>query len=348
MVVVAVDDIGDSDIQDFATELFGKWGIGKRDKDNGLLVLIVKGQRQAVIRTGYGVEGVVPDVVAGRIIRNDMAPYYREGDYDNGTIAAVAHLNKLLTDPEVRDEIASAYANDASARDGSEGNLFMVYMCVAIGLTVIMMLFICSRWLSTRREDRYERYRKLEELKMASMIVACLSIGIGLIDYLILWMMLKHLRRGKRVCPNCATRMQLVDEERDNDYLTPAQDTEEKIDSVDYDVWLCPNCSQTEIFPYVNKSAPYQECPKCHARAARLVDERVIQNPTTRAEGILAKTYVCRNCGNSFKKTFNIPKVVEPPVIIGGGGFGGGGGGGFSGGSFGGGMTGGGGARGGW
>lgn len=75
VVVVAVDDIDhDSDIQEFATELFAEWGIGKKDKDNGLLVLIVKDQRQAVIRTGYGIEGVVPDVLAGRIIRNDMAP----------------------------------------------------------------------------------------------------------------------------------------------------------------------------------------------------------------------------------------------------------------------------------
>ncbi|MDE6490538.1 MAG: TPM domain-containing protein, partial [Muribaculaceae bacterium] len=57
VVVVAVDDIDpDSDIQEFATDLFMEWGIGKKDKDNGLLVLIVKNQRQAVIRTGYGIE----------------------------------------------------------------------------------------------------------------------------------------------------------------------------------------------------------------------------------------------------------------------------------------------------
>ncbi|MDE7408260.1 MAG: TPM domain-containing protein, partial [Muribaculaceae bacterium] len=136
MAVVAVDDIGDADIQDFANELFGKWGIGKKDKDNGLLVLIVRGQRKAVIRTGYGVEGVVPDVVAGRIIRNDMVPFYREGDYDNGTIEAVAHLTRLLTDPEVRDELASGYANDRDAHDEADANLFLMYLCVAVGMTI--------------------------------------------------------------------------------------------------------------------------------------------------------------------------------------------------------------------
>ena len=92
VVVVAVNDIGNADINTFATELFTKWGIGKKDNDNGLLVLIVKGQRKAVIRTGYGVEGVAPDIIAGRIIRDGMAPNFKNGDYDAGTIAALKQL----------------------------------------------------------------------------------------------------------------------------------------------------------------------------------------------------------------------------------------------------------------
>ena len=45
--------------------------------------------------------------------------------------------------------------------------------------------------------------------------------------------------------------MELIDEEHDNDYLTPAQDTEEKLNSIDYDVWHCPHCHETEVLPYV-------------------------------------------------------------------------------------------------
>ena len=74
VVVVAIDDISpDTDIDRFATDLFSSWGIGKKDKDNGLLLLIVKDQRKAVIRTGYGMEGTVPDILAGKIIRHAMA-----------------------------------------------------------------------------------------------------------------------------------------------------------------------------------------------------------------------------------------------------------------------------------
>ena len=54
VTVVAVDSIEGDDIDSFATELFSLWGIGKRDNDNGLLILIARAQRRAVLRTGYG------------------------------------------------------------------------------------------------------------------------------------------------------------------------------------------------------------------------------------------------------------------------------------------------------
>ena len=60
LAVVVVDRIEGGDIDSFATELFTDWGIGKEDNDNGVLYLVAMGDRKAVIRTGYGAEGVVP------------------------------------------------------------------------------------------------------------------------------------------------------------------------------------------------------------------------------------------------------------------------------------------------
>ena len=93
VVAVVVNEIEGADINTFATELFTHWGLGKKDNDNGLLVLIVKGQRKAVLRTGYGMEGVMPDAVASRIIRNDMAPHFKNEDYDAGTLAALTTIS---------------------------------------------------------------------------------------------------------------------------------------------------------------------------------------------------------------------------------------------------------------
>ncbi len=104
-VVVVIDRADTDDLDTYATELFESWGIGKKDKDNGLLILISLDQRRAVIRTGQGVEGLIPDAIASRIIRNVMAPRMADGDYDGGTIAAVDAVNEILSDPSARQEL---------------------------------------------------------------------------------------------------------------------------------------------------------------------------------------------------------------------------------------------------
>ena len=144
--------------------------------------------------------------------------------------------------------------------------------------------------------------------------------------------------------------MNKLDEVHDNYYLTPSQDLEEQLNSIDYDVWLCPNCGEKDVIPYVNQRSSYTVCPQCGAKACSLTSDRIITKPTTKLNGQGMKTYSCANCHKSYYKSYIIPKVAaEVPIIIGGiGGRGGGGFGGGIGGGFGGGMTGGGGASGGW
>ncbi len=178
-----------------------------------------------------------------------------------------------------------------------------------------------------------------------------LCIGVPLVASLPLIITLYRWRNRTRRCPRCNARMRKLDEASDNAYLTEAQDLEERLDSVDYDVWLCPECGETDIYPFVKRGSAYKECPVCHARTERHTSTRVLRQPTTLREGIAQKTYACRHCGNIRTEDHAIPKL--PPVVvapIGGGRSGGGGGfgGGSFGGGFGGGSTGGGGASGGW
>ncbi len=348
VVTVIVNDIEPEDINTFATDLFSKWGIGKKDNDNGLLVLIVKNLRKAVIRTGYGIEGIVPDIIAGHIINDNMAPHFRNGDYDSGTLEALAQLSTIITTPGATEELMSKYQNDAGA--GESADLFQLYKNFAIVTSLLMGLYLLILWLSTRKLDRFERYQKLDQLSAPLLFVTFLTLGGTIIFYLILRLILKRLRNKPRICPNCEHKMTKLDEEHDNDYLTPAQDTEERLNSIDYDVWLCPQCGETDILPYVVKSTNYAVCNQCGARACTLQSDRIIRNATHQREGQGVKEYVCNNCKKHILVPYVLPKLAAPVVIVGGGGgrgFGGGGGG-FSGGSFGGGMTGGGGASGGW
>ena len=84
--------IHDDPIEDVSIALAEKWKPGRADRDNGALVVISLEQRAMRIEVGYGLEGVIPDVVAGRIIRHDMAPAFREGRFGDGIMLAVMNI----------------------------------------------------------------------------------------------------------------------------------------------------------------------------------------------------------------------------------------------------------------
>lgn len=360
LAVVVVDKVDNGSPDDFATELFEKWGIGKGDNDNGVLFLVSRDDRRAIIRTGYGVEGALPDIVAGRIIRDKVLPPFREGDYDAGVIDGTRAIGAVLADPSVRDELMSDRPSDAVRVTDSEtaDEIFNMYLEVSIIVGIGMLIFVIYTIRSTRRMDDPERWHRLNQLVIPLAIATCLTLGMCAVALILLFYKMQRVRRHKRNCPHCGTRMQLVDEVHDNDYLTPSQDLEEQLNSVDYDVWHCPSCQQTDIYPYENRSSRYKECPRCHAKAMSLSERRILRQPTTRSEGEGVDIYYCRNCGNHTEKRFRIDRRnddmsgLAAGAILGsmlggrGGGFGGGGG--FSGGSFGGGHTGGGGAGGSW
>lgn len=360
LVVVAVDRI-DSSLtpEEFATKLFEKWGIGKQDKDNGVLVLLSRDDHAAIIRTGYGVEGALPDIIAGRIIRNVMFPLYREGKYDEGTAAGIGSIAEVLRNPELAEELKSKYASDSRRGlddDLSGAELFNMYLGLAAAVAVALLLLVIYAVYSSRKLDDVQRYRALDQYRTLVLFGLFFTLGMALPAALILGLKMRRIRRHRRNCPHCGTRMELIDEEHDNDYLTPAQDTEERINSIDYDVWHCPKCHQTEILPYINRQNNYTVCDRCGARAMSLVDRRTLRQPTVSTEGEGVDIYMCKNCGNQHQKRFRIPKKPDPAAAVAAGAIlgsalgrgGSGGGGGFSGGSFGGGMTGGGGAGGRW
>lgn len=349
VVAVVVKTIGNDDIDDFATRLFEHWQIGKKDKSNGLLVLVVEDQRRAVIRTGYGAEGLLPDVVCGRIIRDVMAPSFRQGDYDSGMLNTVAALHKILTTPGAVDELKSKYANDRRGSTVDNGEIWDMYLSVAGWVAFAMLVYAIYIVVANRKKDSYEKYFRFKQMQLPALVVAFVTLGMGIPALLLIWFATWRSRNKRRICQNCHSKMRKLSEADDNKYLTPAQDLEERLNSVDYDVWLCDKCGEVDVFPFINKNTPYKECPVCHAKALMLVGDRLIQNSTPYREGRGVKIYKCRNCGNTTNLTYVVPKDEVPVIVPFIGGFGGRGGGGFGGGgSFGGGMTGGGGASGSW
>jgi len=84
ITIVTIKNLGGYEVAQYAVELANRWGIGQKGKDNGVLLLASIDDRRVNISTGYGLEGALPDATSGRIIRNEIAPAFKQGDYFGG------------------------------------------------------------------------------------------------------------------------------------------------------------------------------------------------------------------------------------------------------------------------
>lgn len=345
VVVVVVRDMSGVDPLSYAIEIGDKWGVGKSDKDNGMIILVSMEDRQSGIAPGLGMEGIFTDIVCSDLRDKILNARLREGDVDGAVIETLSAIEKIATDPSNIDEIFSNEPNKTTD-DGRDG-FFSTYLIVACIAFVVMLIYLVWKIQKTRGLERHERFNQINKLSFPFLLLTVAFLGIPILAYLALIWAKKKVRREVPACPNCGEKMRLIDEVHDNDYLTPAQDREERIGSVDYDVWHCDNCGNNEIQPYINHSLPFGICPACGARTEEEVSNGVVRQPTTETEGVGAKEFVCRNCGNRRRqlyKSARVARAVSPVIFLpgmfgggGGGGNRGGGGGGFGGGSFGGG-----------
>lgn len=89
VVVVTFPSLEGNSLEDFSMRLAETRKVGRKGKDNGVILLIFKNDRKIRIEVGYGLEGVLPDATAGQIISQVIAPYFRKGDYQSGIFAGV-------------------------------------------------------------------------------------------------------------------------------------------------------------------------------------------------------------------------------------------------------------------
>jgi len=121
IAVATFSTIGNEDPDDYANRLFEKWGIGKKGKDNGVLLFMTLGERKKVrIETGYGIEGVLPDITAGRILDNYVIPEFRAGDYGTGLLAGTKAIAGVIA-ADAGMEITGAVRPNLARRKSRDG-----------------------------------------------------------------------------------------------------------------------------------------------------------------------------------------------------------------------------------
>lgn len=131
-VVAVVPSIGEEECFDFSHRLLNEWGVGKKEKNNGLVILLVTDQRCIQFYTGYGLEGDLPDAICKRIQTQQMIPYLKDGNWDEGMVAGMRAVCARLD---------GSMENDTEEEeDLSVGTALLLFMgIIGIGLLVAIL-----------------------------------------------------------------------------------------------------------------------------------------------------------------------------------------------------------------
>lgn len=125
IVVVTVESLEGDAIEDYAYDLFNDWGIGDKEKDNGILILLSVGDRNIRIEVGDGLEGIFNDAKVGRMIDSLARPYFAENDFDTGIKELYGGIIEVLGNPE-------AYSEEESGIGEIIGSIVLVILLILV------------------------------------------------------------------------------------------------------------------------------------------------------------------------------------------------------------------------
>ena len=159
VAVVTLKSTQPETIQGFSVRLFDQWKIGQKGRDNGVLILVAVNDRKAWITTGYGLEGAIPDVIANKVVRERMLPYFKNGQYSQGIEAgAVAVISLVAKEYDVRITGQEAQVYQTVHRKSSPLQiLFTILMIIFImsSRTGLLGYFLMGSMLDGRRRGGY-------------------------------------------------------------------------------------------------------------------------------------------------------------------------------------------------
>jgi uncharacterized protein len=166
ITIVAIKDIGEYDVSDYAIRLFNKWGIGQAGKNNGVLMLVAIDNRKAWIVTGKGLEGVLNDGKIGTIFRHELKPAFKVGNYAEG-------LEKTA------DAIIAVTKDEYTADKDTGGGGIPAKAIIVIIIFIVMIIRMMGRGGGGGRGGGYMSGRGLGDVATGMLLGNMLGGGRG-------------------------------------------------------------------------------------------------------------------------------------------------------------------------
>lgn len=307
LAVVVIDSLDGMEPADAALLLHRRWGVGKRDRNNGLLFLWSPALRKLHVSVGYRLEGVLPDSRVGRILDGAVLPRFRREAFDEGVLAGVQALAAAAREEVAWNEATGVPAYHPSLTD-----------------EVAELPGEAQPAASGPRDDGDGSSSPL--MWILGGVGAALVAGGG-------WAVRR--RHAPPPCPGGHGPMTRLDEAREDAHLGRGEQDEERVGSIDWDVWTCGRCDAVVLRPHEKWFSGIERCSKCKRKTLRST-RRTLRAATTMSEGLEEVTTTCAHCGATRTTRVETARLQDRSTSS----FGGGGGSSFGGGSAGGGGAG--------
>lgn len=192
VIVATFPSLEGESLEDYSIRLAEKWRPGQKDKDNGVILLVFKDDRQIRIEVGYGLEGALPDALAGTIIQEEIVPRFREGNYEEGIVHGLQAILQAAAGEYEPSRHRAAYGGtreltaEEIAQLRRQGIIWSGLIAIALSG---LFLYDVARYGHYLRDHRVykERYTFWEWFFRFAVLLAVLSFIFRTIFYMMLY-----------------------------------------------------------------------------------------------------------------------------------------------------------------
>ncbi len=282
----------------FATELFNRWGIGHAGRDDGALLFIALQDRKAEIILGNGVDTASDLARSDSLMAGEIVPAFKRGDPNGAVRAGALGLVSLLENSPLNASL-NPVATGTRASAGS----------TPVHSQPVHSQPVHSQPVHSQPVHSQPEYYKQPVDWMDWSPSWFLGGGAG--GLVIGFAGLRRwLRNRPRICKQCQQPRQRLSENVDDAHLDAGQRHEEKLGSVDYDVWWCRECCDAHVERYGAWATAYSTCPSCDYKT-KSESTTTLVSATYDHEGTVRVTVDCKHCSYHNTFTRSTPKLVR-------------------------------------
>lgn len=348
LAVITIASLEGLPIEEFALRLFERFGIGEKGEDTGILILFARDDREIRLEVGYGLEDVVTDMAASRLLDENALPFFREGLYGQGLYNTALKIAEFVSEargislgieesetlpaqvapPEISEE-----SIPKSEKHNSVGGL-LLYTAGIFGFILFGFVVVLLRVLTKKSKAARVKAVKGQGFILTVMWLGAVfgpfiladSIGFSLpllltsvvspaLSTMGMLKGIKWLQRRaesyRASCPDCSRKMDLIDEKNDDAFLSVEERAEETAEGMDYEIWKCPGCDKTSRFDVKLRKAG--KCPQCKRRTLKTTTT-TLKAATRSSGGRIRVLKKCKNpkCGYSKVSERDTPKIPPP------------------------------------